>query len=235
MFYFGCSATHDVRGADDDVNRVHPAASDPSIASRTRLDSKSPPPVRAATSRRSVRVPRLVSATGEQAFDRDVFIQPVPVDAARTQLEVCPLLWSRVQQPWEPSKRHADDPAVVKRHPKGVVIDCHAFRRMCHAKPFPKSPYCLLRFSSVAGAFWRKSPGCQQLELSRRARLSLPLPPWRHGCAAVPREFLRSRKKESEIFQAQNNGHRTLVFISAARHPLRAARCETPATGVDVG
>jgi hypothetical protein len=68
-----------------------------------------------------------VTAAGEQAVDRNIFVEGVPVQAPRTQAVRCALFRSGVQQAGKPRERNAERASVLQLDPHCVVIKAKLF------------------------------------------------------------------------------------------------------------
>jgi len=75
-----------------------------------------------------------VSTAGQQAVDGDVFVQLIPVDAARAEGEACALLRRGCQQAGKPGQGHDKHPPIGEVDPHAVAVEGDGSGRSAHAR-----------------------------------------------------------------------------------------------------
>jgi len=65
--------------------------------------------------------------TGQQAVDGDVFVERFPMNTARAEFELVPLLGRSSQEPRKPRERDGHASAIVQVDPHAVVVESHRF------------------------------------------------------------------------------------------------------------
>ena len=82
--------------------------------------------------------PRHITASGQQAFDRDVLVEVFPVQAGAAQFDLVALGGRGMEEAGKPRERNAERAAITDRDPHRVLVERDLSRRNGHAMPISR-------------------------------------------------------------------------------------------------